>query len=557
MFCHDLGELVHKFNSDSSIPQSRKNMTATACGYVLSATNTKTLNEILVNRIVPALGKLKSSLLTTGLSKRSRINYISFYKRLIQYGIAHGLLPNKIQDTMLPGWENIAKPVKGISSGEKGWRDAMRILAKYSSYYKYEPCDLTVPFLKDFREYLEHDHGTQSWRQYYNRIVRYWMKLSEEKKVPALKWPKLPSGSKSKYGLNFENWPQQTQKEFLEYKEWCTSDWEDDRLPQYKQRLVSFEQNISTTSRIFGYAVNILSYPIKKITIELLFDEQFIRSYFNWFIKKRLRKLTVTAERTAAMLLAMARGYFKREDAISWLLKLKISFRNAKKVKNKRQFLITIPELNKVADEIRNRRLRIIENAKRKRTKPSIKNISSILRDELVFRLLIERPFRSRNIREMKLGDNLKIVDGKWRIEFIGAEMKNNHSYSISFPKELVPLLEDYLNNYRKNIYDDPSCIWVFPSPNGRHICDRTVQRIVTNNCKRVLNKHIYPHLMRDIVAHTYLIRTRDHVTLSRLLGHRDINVTLNIYGNFNADDAAKNIDEFHNKIREEETNEK
>ncbi len=555
MLVQNLGELVHKLCSDPSIPQSRKNMTRTACGYVLKATNAVSLEEIPVNRIVPALNKLKSYLVKFDLSKRSQTNYISFCKRLIEYGISNGLLPNKIQKSMLNEWVDISKPIKGVSPGEKGWRYAMRILAWYSSEYNLRPQDLTPTFIINFLEYLEHEYGIKAWRQIYNRIVRYWKTLESTNKVPHIEWPILPSGQKSKYGINFEDWPEKTKTEFKKYEDWCTADFIAGRKRRYRQREVSVEQNLSTTSRIFGFAVNIKGYSIHQITPDLLFNETFINSFFDWYINKRLGRLTITAERTVAMLLSMARGYFARPNAVPWLLELKHSIGHPKPLRNKKELILTLQELQCVADGIKERRLREISNAKKRNTKPSLRHTSSLVRDELVFRFLSRRPLRSKNIREMKLGENLKNDTGKWYIEYSPNEMKNNDSFRISFPEDLVQLLEDYLDNYRRNIYDDPECKWVFPSPNGRHICGATVERIVTKNCKRALNKHIYPHLMRDIVAHWYIKETGDFLTASKLLGHKDINMTIKLYSNFDSIDAAEKYDAHilkNNKTKEE-----
>lgn len=556
MLVQNLGELVHKLCSDPSIPQSRKDMTRTACGYVLKATNAVSLEAIPVSRIVPALNKLKSYLVKSDLVKRSQTNYTSFYKRLIEYGILNGLLPKKIQKSMLNEWVDISKPIKGISPGEKGWRYAMRILAWYSSEYNMVPRDLTRSFIENFLEYLEHEYGIKDWRQIYNRIVRYWKYLEASNDVPVFEWPLLPSGQKSKYGLNFEDWPQKTKEEFNEYKKWCTDEYVKYRDRRYHQREVSVEQNISTTSRIFGFAVNVDGYTIDQVTSNLLFDKKFINSFFDWYINERIGKATVTAERTVAMLLSMARGYFNRPAAVPWLLEIKISIGHPKPIKNKRDLIVSLQDLTRVADGIKERRLREISNAKKRNSKPSKRHTSSLVRDEFIFRLLCKRPMRSRNIREMKLGKNLKKDAGNWYIEYSADEMKNNDSFRISIPKDLVPLLEDYLENYRKNIYADPSCIWVFPSPNGIHICASTVQRIVTNNTQRILNKHIYPHLMRDIAAYWYINEFGDYLTVSKLLGHKDINVTINLYSNFYPDDAAVKFDAFFsNNIKKDEEN--
>jgi hypothetical protein len=73
----------------------------------------------------------------------------------------------------------------------------------------------------------------------------------------------------------------------------------------------------------------------------------------------------------------------------------------------------------------------------------------------LYIRLLVYRPLRSRNLREMKIDNNL-YRDGKdWIIEFQGIELKvgrrngNTNVYRLNWPKELVPQLEEFIKHWR------------------------------------------------------------------------------------------------------------
>src|SRR5215471_4879024 len=70
----------------------------------------------------------------------------------------------------------------------------------------------------------------------------------------------------------------------------------------------------------------------------------------------------------------------------------------------------------------------------------------------LIFRLWTYIPYRSRNIREMQLNENLhKKADGCWWITFRGEQLKvaskrgRPNIFDLPFPPALVPLLEAYL----------------------------------------------------------------------------------------------------------------
>ena len=125
--------------------------------------------------------------------------------------------------------------------------------------------------------------------------------------------------------------------------------------------------------------------------------------------------------------------------------------------------------------------------------------------------------------------------------------MKNGYSYEISFPDDIVPLLQDYLTNYRQILCSGRENNYLFPNPHGRHICDRTVQTIIGRHTRRVLGKHLHPHLIRDCVAHWLIKQDPGNVLIvSKLLGHRDIKTTIAIYCNLEPSDAA----EFYDALR-------
>ena len=65
-------------------------------------------------------------------------------------------------------------------------------------------------------------------------------------------------------------------------------------------------------------------------------------------------------------------------------------------------------------------------------------------------------PYRQRNMREMRLGDNLHKDDhGQWWITFRGEQLKiaskrgKTNIFNLPFPRQLVPVLDDYLTIWR------------------------------------------------------------------------------------------------------------
>ena len=69
----------------------------------------------------------------------------------------------------------------------------------------------------------------------------------------------------------------------------------------------------------------------------------------------------------------------------------------------------------------------------------------------LMLRLWVYIPYRQRNMREMKLHENLYKDQGQWRIRFAGEQLKiatkqgRPNIFDLPFPTALVPTLEAYL----------------------------------------------------------------------------------------------------------------
>ena len=92
----------------------------------------------------------------------------------------------------------------------------------------------------------------------------------------------------------------------------------------------------------------------------------------------------------------------------------------------------------------------------------------------LIIRLLIRLPMRQRCIREMLLGRNLyQDHAGVWQIRFVGTELKvasrrgQTNRYEFPFPQDLVPLLEEWLKDWRPKVAG-PDETHVFVNARGK-----------------------------------------------------------------------------------------
>jgi site-specific recombinase XerD len=141
-------------------------------------------------------------------------------------------------------------------------------------------------------------------------------------------------------------------------------------------------------------------------------------------------------------------------------------------------------------------------------------------------------PYRQRNMREMRLGENLyKDSQGHWRIRFQGEQLKiarkrgQNNIYDLQFPPTLVPVLEEYLVTWRPillNRASDPEKEHhIFLTQRGtlytRWSLRGTTHRIVY----RYTGKHWHPHIIRTVWATEWISNGGDMLKAARMLNDR------------------------------------
>jgi integrase len=549
-----LEELVHKFINDKDIPRRRKHMTKMICSYVCEAMGVNEIKEIPVHKLKAVKRQLSTYLNNTCLSENTKASYNGFFSRLLAWGVEQGHIQMGFHSQLSKIWHSLTYPLKGVSSGRMGWRNALRRLAYWATSQGVEPDQLDYEILLSFIDHLRDDSGIQAWRQIYHRAQKEWDLHAQNGKVDFLNWPVLPSGSRSKYSLMLHEWPQAMQIAYQIYRKWCLAVFINNRDPKYHQRPVSADQNLSNLERIAGFAHNIQGKQISSFSMDMFFDETLINEYIEWMINIRnAGKIRVTQKRLIAQLLGMAKGYYNNIDASHWLVKLQNNL-VSKPVKNKKEVLIPLEDLMRVPDTIKQKRLNIERNGRKKNRNISMLHQAKLFMEELMYRFLLERPIRQKNLREMKLDFNLVHQnDGHWLVKYKGEEMKNGLPFQFPFPIELEPMLVEYLKKYRHSVCNGYDSEYVFPNPNGGHIDARVIQRMVHNYTIEALGKPMNPHLIRDCVAYDFLKENPgQYLILSQLLAHSDPNTTIQIYGHFEAEEAVVLYDRWRKNKRQE-----
>jgi hypothetical protein len=183
---------------------------------------------------------------------------------------------------------------------------------------------------------------------------------------------------------------------------------------------------------------------------------------------------------------------------------------------------------------------------------------AALVVDELLLKWLATLPWRQRNLRECRItgpAPNLfkakvapfsEIDKPKWLLEtektnpnievwqfhFGRDETKTGIEVSAVLPRILVPLLEEYLADYRSLLVKGVDPGTLFLNREGRSISITEMTDRVSSITLRYGGNRVNPHLLRDILAFAWLkAHPQDYLTLSKLLWHSNINTTIRIYG--------------------------
>jgi integrase len=126
-----------------------------------------------------------------------------------------------------------------------------------------------------------------------------------------------------------------------------------------------------------------------------------------------------------------------------------------------------------------------------------------------------------------------------WQIHFRIHETKMKREVRAVVPKQLVPMLEEYIQKYRPLLLGKGQSNTLFLNRQGRPIGISEMVYRVGDLTARYGGRRVTPHLFRDSFAHSWLDdHPEDYLTLSKILWHTNIQTTIRIYG--------RNYDESH-----------
>lgn len=404
--------------------------------------------------------------------------------------------------------------------------------------------------------------------------------------------------------------PARLRKELDEYWEWATDEFVLNRPRTRKRRAISAKHDRELLRRIAGFHVKHCGAVAATLSLQNLVDESAAAKYVNWFISHHGRA-TFTLQNVLISLVSLAnylaiiaksnKQRVKMTDASRRLESIRERLPDCVAVRDKKKLWLSLEQIEAcginryprntarlatASDAVRQK----LQTLNTKGHHSNLKHTAIYALESLLVRLMIRIPLRLRNFCEMSWnpvrpeeGKNLFRMDGSWYVRFSGSELKvgmrRGKVVSIlhRVPSELTWLIEEVLTKWRPIITGVPYSLpeegksgpnrYQEP-PQTKAPADKkapgNVLLFLTGDCKPATREVIrfwvesttyaytgvavYPHLIRDIWATTYIKETGDIAGAARRLGNT-YEITLKHYAHLLDEEAEEKGDAFNRKL--------
>jgi len=337
--------------------------------------------------------------------------------------------------------------------------------------------------------------------------------------------PKQQFYGRDPYGLPRTRWNDVLKAEMAAYQDWRTKPYDPTRAKRLQQRPVSVEKSLPEFENYFGYLVNIYTPKLEAANLRMMLvaNSKLVRDYCLWHIASRTGSPSRYMQKTLGDFYRIARYYLKDVSPAEWAAidDLRKSF----SPDVKRDKLEAWNSLSAIDQVGMMEYPGITELAYVPPTSDYQRSMIAIrAQRSLLIRLLVRRPFRNRNIREMKINRNLRYENGHWLIEFRGDELKvgrvhgRMNFYRILFPDDLVAQLEEFLTVWRP-ILPGSELPELFTTSTGRPFTHSALNTEFKKVIYAYTGRATNMHLMRDIWVTEFLEQSQDFATAAEMLG--------------------------------------
>lgn len=488
-----------------------------------------------------------------GLSRNSVRSYVNYVRLLIRKARGLGWTEHRVEAE--EEWQEISALAK---------KRRCASVIQYAIRNGLKPGDFRDAHMEEMGQFvIKKGHTYRHVMALKSRFRKLVAECGLHSDVPGVS----PFSPKPRYRIRLSNFPEPLRREVLELLKWKTDRFAEGRPARSRIRHSSAETLQEFFCEVYGFARNVKG--TNPITLADLLSKDTLGKFLEWRISVRKVKIRSILA-SFSMVNHIAKTYPPLSDkGLQWMPQMVSQLRDEAEDTNdtaKARKWVSYDELSRIPEEIR-REIGTLGSSDTKKK-------AILFRDLLLIAWPLVQPWRQKNQRECKLGDpangaNLfkaqisplstiarpewvqealkkNPKEEFWQICFRREETKAGCQVDAILPKQLVPLLEEYLKVHRPVLVCNGEPGTLFVNDQGRPYGNNSFCERVKNINLRHVGRGVNPHLFRDIVAIKWLEEhPEDYLTVSKLLWHSDIRTTLLIYG--------KRFDESHANRRMEQ----
>jgi len=376
--------------------------------------------------------------------------------------------------------------------------------------------------------------------------------------------PPLP---KTRYSIPVEMFPDPLRTEVNDLKRWKREECAEGRGYKGHHREITWSHLEAIICRMVGLLAR------NGVAVSSL-DELFTKEHMQRFVKlakEQTKSCGSTLTTTLGLVFAAVRHYPPLQDKsspdkFSWMTSLVSQIPpdpESDKRRSKSQKWVKYSVLEQIPD--------MIEAEIVAKPKATERWVARMRQKQLILKWLTVLPWRQRNLRQVRLvsrGQSHANIfqeevsevspmdlppwaeaalqvdpDEKlWQFAFSEEETKARREVRGVIPRPLVPLLEDFLAKYRSRLVKGTDPGTLFLNYGGRPFGENSIRDFVGAAALRYAKRRVTPHLFRDIFAVAFLKDTRDYLSLSKVLWHKNPKITIELYGRFFDESAGARV---------------
>ena len=186
-------------------------------------------------------------------------------------------------------------------------------------------------------------------------------------------------------------------------------------------------------------------------------------------------------------------------------------------------------------------------------------NASSALmiQKALAIALLTVAPLRLKNLlgldRQRHFRHAFSVDDPQRQLVIPAAEVKNNIDLQFPVPPRIMEMIELYFTAYQPLLTNGHPSTLLFPGRSGQPKTEGALRRNITEVIYKETCLRTNPHIFRHLSAFLFLkMNPGQYESVRQLLGHKNIQTTINFYASFETDEAMHRFNQVIEAYRED-----